>query len=62
MATSLALRLEKHGRVETPVSNVPFPVEDPNSVWIVRAGKLDLFTVQKRNEASCSAPVITYCG
>src|SRR5580704_6076749 len=30
-----------------PPSNQPFCIHDPQSVWIVRAGKLDLFLVQE---------------
>jgi NHLM bacteriocin system ABC transporter ATP-binding protein len=47
--TSLGLQLEKLGKLQTFTPNVPFSVEDANSVWIVRSGKLDLFVVATRN-------------
>jgi NHLM bacteriocin system ABC transporter ATP-binding protein len=37
--------LEEYGAMLQPASNVPFLVEDDESVWIVEAGKLDLFLV-----------------
>src|SRR6478672_7245202 len=42
---ALARQLDKCGKIESCVPNVPFPVEDPNSVWIVQTGKLDLFMI-----------------
>jgi len=48
-ATSLVLQLEKLGKLEACAANVPFLVEDPKTVWIVRSGKLDLFVVATRN-------------
>jgi NHLM bacteriocin system ABC transporter ATP-binding protein len=38
-------KLEQGGTAEAPAPNVPFAVEDANSVWIVERGKLDLFLV-----------------
>jgi NHLM bacteriocin system ABC transporter ATP-binding protein len=49
MAAPLVMQLAKCGRVESPTPNVLFSVEDPNSVWIVSSGILDLFTVATRN-------------
>src|SRR5215469_55458 len=49
--TSLAWQLEKLGKIETCAPNVPFLVEDANTVWVVQSGKLDLFVVATRNGA-----------
>lgn len=50
MATpSPTLQLEKLGKVETCTPNLPFSVEDANTVWIVQSGKLDLFVVATKS-------------
>src|SRR5438045_4181725 len=52
MTTSaLAPQLENYGQIKPCVPNVPFSVEDPNSVWIVQSGKLDLFMVATQDGA-----------
>jgi NHLM bacteriocin system ABC transporter ATP-binding protein len=38
-----------------PGVNRPFPVEDPASVWIVQAGKLDLFLVRLKDGEAAGA-------
>jgi NHLM bacteriocin system ABC transporter ATP-binding protein len=48
-ATSLVLQLEKLGKLETCTPNLPFSVEDANTVWIVQSGKLDLFVVTTKD-------------
>src|ERR1041385_8528627 len=45
MALRSVTDLEAYGTVQRPASNVPFSVEDPDSVWIVEAGKLYVFLV-----------------
>jgi len=52
---ALALQFDKRGKIELCVPNVPFSVEDPNSVWIVQTGKLDLFMVATQNGAPYGA-------
>lgn len=49
MTTPFMPQLPTHGIVEIPVSNSPFSIEHPNSVWLVRSGKLDLFAVKKKH-------------
>ena len=48
MATT-ALKLEELGSLQSPASNRPFSIQYPNSVWIVQAGKLDLFLIPSRD-------------
>jgi NHLM bacteriocin system ABC transporter ATP-binding protein len=49
MAT-IALKLEELGSLQSPVSNRPFSIQDPSSIWIVQSGKLDLFLTVSRNK------------
>lgn len=44
MATTLSV-LERHGELLEPGSNQVFPIHDPRRVWVVLAGRLDLFLV-----------------
>src|SRR6185312_10824183 len=49
MATLLAQQFESGGELVCPVSNRLFPVDDPDFVWLVCRGTLDLFLVATRN-------------
>lgn len=47
------MRLEEQGEVLALHSGIPLSLQDPNQVWIVMEGKLDLFLVEMSNgEAS----------
>jgi NHLM bacteriocin system ABC transporter ATP-binding protein len=48
-ATSHSANLESYGAVERPASNHAFVLNDPSVVWVVQAGKLDLFLAGQRN-------------
>jgi NHLM bacteriocin system ABC transporter ATP-binding protein len=48
MAISL-VKLDEQSTLQSPPSNRPFSIQDPNSVWIVKCGKLDLFLSAARN-------------
>jgi len=43
------------GDIVTPVSNMPLPVHDPDSVWIVQQGRLDLFLVRVGSDLAKNA-------
>src|SRR5438046_3261639 len=49
MALQSLTDLEAYGTMLQPASNVPFSVEEPESVWIVEAGKLDLFLLDLKD-------------
>ncbi len=49
MAVSLIKLDDFEGSLQSPASNRPFAIQDPNSVWIVEYGKLDLFLTAARN-------------
>src|SRR5689334_15331043 len=46
MSQALTLAL---GALHTPVSNSLFSVEDPDSVWVLQSGRLDVSVVPARN-------------
>jgi hypothetical protein len=48
MAISV-IKLDERGSLQSPASNRPFSIQDPNSIWIVECGKLDLFLTASRN-------------
>lgn len=52
---ALAPQWEKCSKLEPYIPNTPFRVEDPNSVWIVQSGKLDLFIVATQEGAMYGA-------
>lgn len=54
MATP-ALKLMAFGNRETHSPGAPFLVENTNSVWLVRSGKLDLFLVTVKDGEPCGA-------
>ena len=50
MVASFALQFEEHGTLHVPAPNLPFSIQDPEGVWIVQAGKLDLFLVAQTGQ------------
>jgi NHLM bacteriocin system ABC transporter ATP-binding protein len=54
MATARA-HIADIGEVETPVSNRPFFLDDPDSVWVVKAGSVDLFLTATRERKPVGA-------
>jgi NHLM bacteriocin system ABC transporter ATP-binding protein len=49
MATILAPQFESRGKLFCPPSNSLFQIEDPDSVWLVRSGTIDLFLVEVKD-------------
>jgi ATP-binding cassette subfamily C protein len=43
-------QLEQRSVIQSPAPNVPFSVEDPGTVWVVRSGWLDLFLVPLKGD------------
>lgn len=52
---SFALKLDNSGKRQTRSSRPSFLVEDPNCVWLVQSGKLDLFLVSLKDGEPCGA-------
>jgi hypothetical protein len=48
-ATPLAAGFEQFGAIERPASASSFLLTDPCAIWIVKAGKLDLFLASRRD-------------
>jgi NHLM bacteriocin system ABC transporter ATP-binding protein len=49
MPTSLSAKFEDQGVFQYPAPNALFSVEDPNTVWLIDAGKLDVFMVAMKD-------------
>lgn len=43
MTTSSSVKFEEQGILQYPAPNSLFSVEDPDSVWLIESGKLDIF-------------------
>ena len=54
-ATTATSRMKELGTILQLSANAMFPVHDPNRIWVVLAGTLDLFLVKIREDESTSS-------
>ena len=56
-------RLEEQGETLDLHSGIPLPLEDPEKVWVVLEGKLDLYLVEMRDGRADGRPASFHtCG